>query len=616
MTKQATHTARNTEKTVKLAIQSALQSELINLGIEKPEITLERPADLAHGDYATNVALAYAKQLKKAPLETALLIVAGIKTDTGTNIEGVEKIEVAGPGFINFYLSKEAIENILKESFAAGEDFGKTDVFAGKKNLYEYTDPNPFKIFHIGHVMANTVGESLARLGEFGGAEVRRFCYQGDVGRHIALAMWGLRFFDQPSPTDATPIRDKVKYWGDVYACGATKFYDLEKEAKELAMKKGLSESPTDLASASPEFEKASQEVASINKKIYDRSDEEINTLYDSGKEWSLEYFEILYDILGTKFDQYFFESQAAGPGLEVIKAHPEVFEQSDGAIVFKGEAHGTHTRVFVNKDGLPTYEGKEMGLAKMKYDAFPYDIGYTVTANEQDGYFSVINQAIELVYPELKGKLVHLSHGMMKLTTGKMSSRKGGVVAGEEMIDDIKETAVAKMNEAGRKFEDAEKEKIAEQIAVAAIKFTVLKQTIGKDIVFDKEKSLSVEGDSGPYLQYSAVRANSILEKGKMGGFRPSEIIFDENPTVNSLQKLLVRFPEIVARSQKENAPHHIATYLIEVASLFNSYYNSTQIVVENDPISEHRLALVQLFLRVIRNGLYILGIKVPERM
>ncbi len=610
---------KDTEKQVKLAIQSALQGELVKLGVENPKVTIERPADLAHGDYATNVALAYAKQLQKAPLEIALLIVASLKNegeDTGTHINGVQKVEVAGPGFINFLLTKDAAQKIADEAYSSGEDFGKTDVFAGKKNLYEYTDPNPFKIFHIGHVMANTVGESLARLGEFGGAEVKRFCYQGDVGRHIALAMWGLRFYEKPSPTEENSIREKVAYWGDVYACGATKFYNLEKEAKELAAKKGFTESPADLASASPDFAKAAQEVAGINKKIYERSDEEINALYDSGKEWSLEYFEILYDILGTKFDRYFFESQAAGPGLEVIKAHPEVFEQSDGAIVFKGENHGVHTRVFVNKEGLPTYEGKEIGLAKMKHDAFAYDAGYTITANEQDGYFSVVNKAIELVYPQLEGKLIHLSHGMMKLTTGKMGSRTGNVIAGEDLINEIKETALEKMNEAGRTFEQAEKEKIAEQIAVAAIKFTVLKQTIGKDIVFDKEKSLSVEGDSGPYLQYSAVRANSILEKGKGLTYEPTHIILDDNPSANNLVKMLVRFEEIVARAQKENAPHHVATYLIEVASLFNSYYNSTQIVIDNDPTSQNRLALVQLFSQVIRNGLWILGIKVPERM
>lgn len=162
MVKKLAHTTESTEKQVKLAIQSALQGELIKLGVENPKVTIERPADLAHGDYASNIALVYAKQLQKAPLEIALLVVAAIKMDVGTTIEGVEKIEVAGPGFINFQLSKETAEKILKESFAAGEYFGKTDVFEGKKNLYEYTDPNPFKIFHIGHVMANTVGESLA----------------------------------------------------------------------------------------------------------------------------------------------------------------------------------------------------------------------------------------------------------------------------------------------------------------------------------------------------------------------------------------------------------------------------------------------------------------------
>jgi arginyl-tRNA synthetase len=557
----------------------------------------------------------YAKQQKMSPLALAVQLVEQLKSQA---IPGIEKIEVAGPGFINFYLTAKAINNALAD-ISTNQNYGKSELEKGKKIVYEYTDPNPFKVFHIGHLMANTVGESLSRLGEFAGADVQRYCYPGDIGRHVALTIWGFRFMDESMPEDTVSLSEKVTFLGKAYATGAQKFYEAEKAAEEKA----------DDSVEKIEFKKFELEVQTINKKLYDQSDEELNKIYAQGREWSLEHFEEIYALLGTSFDRYFFESQATKPGLEIVRANTApnglgIFEESDGAIIFPGEKYDLHTRVFITRFGLPAYEAKEIGLARLKYDAYPYDKGVTVTANEQNDYFKVVLKATQLLFPEIGTKATHISHGMLRLTSGKMSSRTGNAISGESLLNEMNEMALLKMVERDMSLED--KHTVSKQVGVAAIKYTVLRQAIGKDIIFDPEKSLSFEGDSGPYLQYSVVRANSVLEKGKKENVTPSLVA----PSVESdklkagtldwaggtLERLLVRFPEVAAYAYSENAPHHIATYLMELASTFNSFYASTQIIVKDDVGSAYRLGLVEAFTKVMNKGLWLLGIQVPAKM
>ena len=391
-----------------------------------------------------------------------------------------------------------------------------------------------------------------------------------------------------------------MSFLGKIYAKGATYFKDH------------------------PEDEEKVQE---INKKIYDKSDAELNVLYDSGKKWSLEHFEEIYKVLGTKFDEYFFESDSSVLGLEEVKKALKagVFEESEGAVIFKGEDYGLNTRVFINKFGLPTYEAKEIGLALLKSKKEDCDISYTITANEQDNVLAVSYKAIEQIYPEIAKKNKHISHGMLKLTTGKMGSRTGNVVTGESMIADMTEMALENMKE--RDIPEAEKDEIAKEIAVSAIKYTILRQTIGKDIIFDPQKSLSFEGDSGPYLQYSCVRAKSVLEKAEKLGLSFDIDSVDANslPELNicqlnwvggKLEKMLVRFPEALLRAETEHAPHHVGQYILDVASEFNSFYGNTQILVGGDLLTPYKLALTKAFLTVLTNGLNVLGIKVPSRM
>ena len=565
---------------------------------------LDRPGDLSHGDYSTNVAMLLAPKLGVKPLDLANDLLQKLQSLVSDGkLAGVEKIEVAGPGFINFHLSQEVSFGLVKEILDGGLNYGKSEYHSGKKIVYEYTDPNPFKQLHIGHLMSNAIGESLARITEWSGANVKRYCYQGDVGRHVALTFYGfdlLKAEGSDWPDGSLSLSEKVAFLGKIYAKGATYFKDH------------------------PEDEEKVQE---INKKIYDKSDEDLNRLYDEGKKWSLQHFEEIYKILGTKFDEYFFESDSSVLGLgEVKKALKNgVFEESEGAVIFKGENYGLNTRVFINKFGLPTYEAKELGLALLKNKKEDCDISYTITANEQDNVLAVSYKAIEQIYPEIAKKNFHISHGMLRLTTGKMGSRTGNVVTGESMIMDMTEMALLKMKE--REIPDSEKEEIAKQIAVAAIKYTILRQTVGRDIVFDPQKSLSFEGDSGPYLQYSCVRAKSVLEKAEKQGikidFGSLELkdlislnVCQLNWVGGKLEKMLIRFPEILLRAEKEHAPHHVGQYVLDIASEFNSFYGNTQIFVEGDPLTPYKLALTKAFLTVLTNGLDVLGIKVPSRM
>lgn len=545
---------------LKEIIAKALKTAELSTPAEK--ITLEHPSELKNGDYSTGVALQLAKQADKNPRELAEEITKNIG-----KIEGIEKIEVAGAGFINFYLAPSALAGAIKKS--TDTLWGKEELNKGKKVMVEYTDPNPFKEFHIGHLMSNAIGESVARLVEFSGASVKRANYQGDVGPHVAKAIWGL----QKLKGDASD----AKALGKAYAAGATAY----------------EESPETRA-----------EIDVINAKVYDRSDKEINKLYDSGRKASLEHFEEIYEMLDTKFDFYFFESDAAPKGIEIVRANPKVFVQSEGAIVY----HGPHTRVFITSKGLPTYEAKELGLAKMKSEEWKFDTSISITAHEQSGYFEVVLDAMNKVLPELAPKLQHISHGMMRLQSGKMSSRTGDVITGESLLEDLREAARERAKDS--RADDADK--LAEAVAVGAIKYQILKQASGRDIVFDRERALALEGDSGPYLQYAHARAHALVQKAKEQGVEGK---VDTEATPTDLSRLLHRFPEAVEYAAGELEPHLLTNYLLEFAASFNRWYANEQIL-DGTSQAAHKVALADAARQTLKNGLWLLGIPTPEKM
>ena len=538
------------------AWKAGISADLYKVRVNYP---LEHPSNLENGDYSTPLALQYANRAGANPRDFAKRIVEELG-----DIPGIAKIEVAGAGFINFYLAPSALAEGVEEA-RAQDMWGSGSLNAGKKIMVEYTDPNPFKEFHIGHLMSNAIGESIARLLQFSGAEVRRANYQGDVGPHVAKAIWG-------------KMKNPELSWGDAYAAGVS------------------------------DYEQHKEEIDIINQKVYDKSDPELNTLYDAGREKSLAHFEEIYKILGTKFDNYFFESATAPKGVEIVRAHPDVFVRSDGAIVYKGEQDGLHTRVFLTSKGLPTYETKELGLGELKAETWDFDTSITITAHEQSDYFEVVLAAMKKVMPKVASKMQHISHGMMRFAEGKMSSRTGNVVTGESLLLDL--TEAAKVRAAESRAEDAEK--LAQAVAVAAIKYQILKQASGKDIIFDRERALSLEGDSGPYLQYAHARAQQIVEKAKEQTVAAK---IDAMTEPNDLVRLLHRFPEAVEYAASHREPHLLTNYLLEFAAAFNSWYAQVH-VLDGTSEAAHKVALVDAVRATLKNGLWILGIPAPERM
>lgn len=542
--------------------------------------------DISKGDLYTNFALAVAGKLNRNPI--AIAVDLGIYLDSHLDKSRVEKVEVIG-GYVNFWIPTQidfsALKNVSHEKFT------------GKKVAFEYTDPNPMKEFHIGHLMANTIGETMSRLAELAGAEVKRYSYQGDVGRHIAVTLWGMRFMKNLWPEESATLNDKVKFLGGAYVIGNTHLATLKLEGEDSEV-----------------YKKAVEEIESINQKTYDRSDEEVNTMYDQGIEWSLEKFEELYEILGTKFDQYFFESVSGPIGRDIVLAHPEVFSKGEnGAIIFEGEKYNLHTRVFVNNKGLPTYEGKEVGLAKLKHDAWPYDASYVITANEQNEVFKITSQAITLVMPDIGVKNFHIGHGMMKFANMKMSSRTGKIITGDELVYNMMDASLEKMKDRDMSVE--EKNKVARDVAISAIKFTILKQNFKKDIIFDQEKSLALEGDSGPYIQYTAVRIRSLLKK-----IQDTKSNIEKKDSVLTKESLLLlrtlyRFEHVCFSAVDESAPQHIAQYLIDLASKFNGFYANTKIITDAG-VDERYVLLCEQTQVVIEKGLWVLGIRSVEKM
>ncbi len=575
---------------------------LAELGVINVKVSLEHPAEITHGDYATNVAMVAAKAAGKNPRALAEEIVAKLKQ--GNTVE-IADVFIAGPGFINFKLSNAFFTNALSESLDNADAFGKNETLANTKVVVEYTDPNPFKEFHIGHLMSNTIGESISRLVEASGAETKRACYQGDVGLHVAKAVWRLMQIRQSMGSGE--FRTHV---AEVSGFGA-----------EAYMPKVYAEG----SRAYEEDEGAKNAINKINKEIYKligSSDElnspnPISSNYRFGKEWSLNEFEHIYKRLGTNhgpekaFDFYFFESKTGEFGKKVVGEHRDIFETSEGAVVYKGdEAKGLHTRVFINKEGLPTYEAKELGLAQIKYDAYPYDTSIIITGNEVNDYFRVLLDAMAKVFPELAPKTEHYSHGMLRLPTGKMSSRTGDVITAEALIANVKARAIAKIN--NENFTDEEKSAIAEMVAVGAIKYSILRQASGKDIIFDFEQSLSFEGDSGPYLQYTYARTCSLLKKA---GEKKANALAMTSSEIIPFHKYILRFPEVVLRAQEAREPHFVATYLIEIAREFNAFYSNNPIL-DGAPDEPYKLALVQSVSHILKCGLGLLGIEAPDRM
>src|SRR3989344_1221937 len=412
---------------VRDVIQATVK-QLFNVDIE-PGLT--RP-DEQFGDYATNVALQLAKQLNKNPGEIAKLLSENIKHPT------IVKTEVAGPGFINIWLSDDYLIKSLKLEIAQS--------LTAKVVVVEYSDPNPFKVLHAGHLYTCVVGDSIANLLEVAGAKVHRVNFGGDVGLHVAKTMWAvLNKLGGEYPEKLTVIaKDQGPEWlADCYVEG-NEAYEKNTDAKA--------------------------QIVELNKRIYQivehqDKDSALAKIYWVARDWSYKYFEAFYKSIGSRFDRFYPESETAEPGLRTVRENiGKVFEESEGAVVFKGEVHNMHTRVFINSEGLPTYETKDVGLIFKKWQDYHFDRSIIITGNEIYEYMQVVLKAIEQIAPELAQKTTHITHGLVKPTGGvKMSSRLGNIIRAEDVL-----AAASEANKQANRQENFD-------VALGAVKYAFL---------------------------------------------------------------------------------------------------------------------------------------------
>ncbi len=554
---------------IKQRILEDLQKAVKDLGFSFIDIVVSIPKNSIFGDYSTNLALQLSKLQPTNSKQSAIEIANKIKEVFGSP-DYLDKAEIAGSGFINFFIKDKALL----------ENLGNLDIPKEKdqKILIEYGHTNPLKEIHIGHLRTFILGESLARILEAVGNQVYRANYQGDIGLHIAKAIWGMKRLGLPSKL--LSLTAKAEFMGQAYEKG-NKAYEQDQNIKK--------------------------EIDQINIALY-KKEAEFKEIYELAREWSLDYFEPIYALLGIKYDRCFFESEVYARGKEIVEANlDKVFVKSEGAIIFPAELYGLHNRVFVTQAGNSTYEGKEMGLTELEYAAFEYDKAIHVVAHEQAGYFEVVFKAIGLIFPDLKDKKYHLSYGMVDIKEGKMSSRAGNIVT----IDDLYHLVCEKVREVMKERINID-QAVVQKIALGAIKFAYLKFSPSPNMIFHLEESVSLDGDSAPYVQYTYVRIQSVLRKSLSHLGNLGDLSLEKQE--RALLRQLMYFPEVVVEAATSYHPNLLATYLIELSKLYNLFYQECRILGSDK--EQFRLKLSSEVGKVLKNGLYLLGIEVPERM
>ena len=557
---------------MKSELEKTIAQQVLDIFDQEVAIELERPEE-KFGDYSTNVAMQLSGKLQKNPREIAEELVAKIQDNMG---DLASEVSIAGPGFINIKLSDKALFESLNTA--------PEKIYSGQVIVTEYSDPNPFKVLHVGHLYTSIVGDAISNLLENAGAKVHRVNFGGDVGLHVAKTMWAILQKiggDNPGKLAEVPKSQRADWMAENYVNGTNAYEDKEQ---------------------------AKNEITDLNKKIYEihaTNDHESNLaqIYWTCRQWSYDYFDYFYSLIGSKFEKYYPESMVSSLGLETVNKHiGDTYEKSDGAVIFNGEKYGLHTRVFINSQGLPTYEAKDVGLIMTKQADYNFDKSVIITANEIDQYMQVVLKSLEQYEPELVKRTTHLTHGMVKLAGGtKMSSRKGNIIRAVDVLESA--------SEASKQVHGKE----STETVLGAVKYALVKHRIGGDIIYDAKESVSLEGNSGPYLQYAHARAKSILAKKPDSGHKLDDLK-DLNEHERSLLRKITEYPEVINQATKDLMPRHICSYLYELAQNFNRFYENNQ-VIDSDR-EALRLNLVKVYSNVLSSGLKLLGISAPDKM
>jgi len=613
---------------------------------KEKEVHLEIPEIESHGDYSSNIAMQQVARVKEpfdkaqgkqeskrvkdknqSPHYIAEEIVKKLRNDKELN-KLVEKIEVAGPGFINFWLSKNALLNNISYINEKKEKFGQGNILKGKRYLLEHTSPNTIKTLHVGHVRNNVLGMAVHNLLETNGAEVYLDAVNNDRGIHVMKAIWAYLKYGEGKVPDKDEKPDQF----------VDKFY--VKGAKEA------------------EDKKAKEEMQELLRK-WEGGDLKIRTVWKKLRDWTLKGFEESYKRLGSHHDRQWFESDYYEGGKKIVEEGLKkgVFKKlPDGAVLSQLKKYNLPDTIVLRADGTSMYHTQDLRLTELKRKTFPSDLYIWDIGPEQTLYLKQLFAMCEQLGIGKRSDYLHLSYGFVFLKTGeKMSSREGNVISADWLMDEMvgrakkiierSETPRHRSGQASRGLTKGDIGKVAEEVGIGAIKYGFLKTARETDIHFDLDESLSLEGNSAPYLQYTVARTQSVLAKSKrvreQESKRYNNLAIEQFSNYNNEELLLLRsfihFPEIIEAAATNYSPNLLCNYLFDLAQKFNNFYNQHRIldkvnggewVVDGDKSNtqhtmhyspntqDFRLALTSATGQILKNGLMILGIETPGRM
>ncbi len=556
------------------------------------------PDNKNFGDYSVNVAMKLASRVKKTPLETAQDIVNDIyKRELQFDFDGTKysifsTIEIVRPGFINFRLSNRFLLLNLFEIKQRANLYGSSNLGAGKNTVVEYSEPNPNKPMHIGHVRNNFIGSSLAAILKFLGYNVVKVNYINDWGTHICKSMLMYKKFGNNALPDIKPDHFVGKFYA-MYEAEAENHPELAEELAQMFQK----------------LEKMDPETLELWKKITD-------WVYDGWKQTYLDQ--------GVSFDDWFYQHNYKDSGKEVVKIAEEkgiASKDETGAVIAHLEQYGIPDKVLLRSDGTSIYSTQDLQLALDNFEKYNFDKRLYVVDMRQSDYFKQIFKILQLLGFDWASRLFHVAYGMVTLPEGQMSSRKGLVVNADDVFAKLVELEGAEITKSIKRPSSIDD--TVRKVAQAAFRYGMLRVDPKQDITFSYEQVTKFEGSTGPYLLYTFARCFSVLEKG---GKEIKTAKFDNEWLTSDLEighkeqsliRKLVHFSEVVQKSADQLAPHHVANYALELAQEFNSFYGDTPILdAESSGIRSFRLLVTDCSAQVLKNTLALLGIDVVEKM
>lgn len=549
----------------------------INLDKELISNALEIPPDSSLGDYAFPC-FVLAKVMRRSPVDIATLLAGELGAKLPKEISGTN---ASGP-YLNFFVNKKIfLENTINQILKEKEKFGCCKQKG--KVMIEFSQANTHKAFHVGHIRGTSLGESLARILEFSGNSVLRANYQGDTGMHVAKWLWDYR-----------------------------KYHSKEKLKEDESWVAGIYVEAVKRLAENPNFE---AEVNEINRKLESREDKTLNELWAKTRKLSLDSLERIYKELGTHFDNHFFESEFEKRGKELAQelVKKNIAKISEGATIMDLKDYGLGVWVLLRSDGTVLYSAKDLALAEEKFDEYKIDKAVYVVGVEQKLHFQQLEKTLELMRFKQADKCKFVHFELVRLPTGKMSSRTGENILYSDFIKEVVSHSKKEIKKRFPKLSAKELEKRAFAIAIAAIKYSMLKQDPNRVLVFEKEQALNFEGESGPYLQYSYARASSIMRKAKSKAPGKVKVISLCEKEVE-LAKKLAEFPSVAEQVYAKMDPSLLANYVFKLSQVFNEFYHACPVIESSE--KKQRLGVVQAFLYIQKLALGLLGIEVMEEM